>query len=163
MSRLRNATKTKPVDQKDRLALFERLDRLRDHLRVSGTVVSTFRTYKSRRLGPYFRLAYRVDGRQCAVFIGGDADVAEEVRQYLSDLQRPRDQKFAVSRARRAAAQQMVADLAQFDVELAAVGLRRRGSQVIGWRAWERHRMRKSPIEADLEVSNGVRNGDQTT
>ena len=134
----KNATKPKSVDQKSPVDLFDCLEIIRDDLRVGGSVVSTWRTYQGQRLGPYFRLAYRVGGQQKSVFIGRDAELAEKVRDYLRTLQRQRNENANLNRMRRAAAKQFAASREQFGVELATVGLRLRGSQVIGWRAWKR-------------------------
>lgn len=156
MSQAQNVTNSDVVDQKLSSALFHRLESLRDHLRVSGTVVSTWRTYKGQRLGPYFRLAYRANGRQKSIFIGCDADLADQVRGYVKRLQGPRDEKANLNRARQAAARQFKASLEEFDVALAAVDLRRRGSQVIGWRAWKRRQV-WSRLSKDLgEAGKGM-------
>lgn len=138
MTLRKNVTKPKSVDQKSPVDLFDRLGSIRDDLRAGGSVVSTWRTYQGQRLGPYFRVAYRVGGRQKSVFIGCDAELAEKVRSYLHNLQRQRNESANLNRMRRAAAKQFAVSRKQFGEELAAVGLRLRGSQVIGWRAWKR-------------------------
>lgn len=139
MTLRKNVTKPKSVDQKSPVDVFDRLESIRDDLRAGGTVVSTWRSYKGQRLGPYFRVAYRVGGQQKSVFIGCDAELAEKVRSYLHNLQRQRNEATNLIRMRRAAAKQFAASREQFGLELAAVGLRLRGSQIIGWRAWRRH------------------------
>lgn len=139
MTLRKNVTKLKSVDQKSPAVLFDRLERIRDDLQAGGTVVSTWRSYKGQRLGPYFRVAYRVGSTQRSVFIGCDAELAEKVRNYLHNLQHQRNETTKLIRMRRAAAKQFAASREQFGLELAAVGLRLRGSQVIGWRAWKRH------------------------
>ena len=158
MTRQKNATKTQTVDQNREKLLFRRLE----SLRTGGAVVSSWRTYKGQRLGPYFRLAYRVAGQQKSLFIGADAEMAEKVRSYLGGLQKKQNERIALDRARRAAAQQFAASLEQLDVQLAAAGLRRRGSQVIGWREWKRHQGSLSRIEKFPDECNGMPYESQT-
>ncbi len=157
MTLRKNATKMNPVDQKRQVSLFDRLESIRDDLRAGGTVVSTWRTCHGQRLGPYFRVAYRVGGQQKSVFIGCDVELAEKVRSYLHNLQRQRNESANVNRMRRAAARQFAASREQFGVELAAVGLRLRGSQVIGWRAWKRHQSSSGQVKTVSNESKGLR------
>ncbi len=35
-----------------------------------GTVIATWRDYHGRKLGPYYRLAWRDSGRQCSLYLG---------------------------------------------------------------------------------------------
>ena len=35
-----------------------------------GTVTTSWRTYRGRRLGPYYRLAWRENGRQRSIYLG---------------------------------------------------------------------------------------------
>jgi hypothetical protein len=151
-------TKQKSVDQKSPVDFFDRLERIRDNLRAGGTVVSTWRSYKGQRLGPYFRLAYRVGGRQKSVFIGRDVELAENVRNYLRTLQHQRNKNSNLNRMRRVAAKQFAVSRKQFGTELAAVGLRLRGSQVIGWRAWRRHQGTFGPKKTISHESKGLPN-----
>ncbi len=52
-----------------------------------GTVVETWRTYRGRRLGPYYRLTWREDGRQRAIYLGRQGPLVEEVRRLLHEAQ----------------------------------------------------------------------------
>src|SRR4030042_6599751 len=54
-----------------------------------GAVVATWRRYGGRRLGPYFRLAYREAGRQCSVYLGRAGRGVEAARGAWAELQRP--------------------------------------------------------------------------
>lgn len=157
MTLCKNVTKPRSVDQKNLVALFERLESIRDDLRAGGSVVPTWRTYKGQRLGPYFRVAYRVGGQQKSVFIGCDAELAEKVRSYLHHLQRQRNESANLNRMRRAAAKRFTESREQFGAELAAVGLRLRGSQVIGWRAWKRHQGSSGQVKSVSNESKGLR------
>ncbi len=42
-----------------------------------------------RRLGPYYKLRWRRDGRQCVRYVGGDPDRVERISAALENLQRP--------------------------------------------------------------------------
>ena len=60
----------------------------RDQLSRQGTVVEAYRTYRGRKLGPYYRLAYRDrDGRQRSIYLGASAELAEQVRRLLVECQ----------------------------------------------------------------------------
>jgi hypothetical protein len=66
-----------------------------------GAVVATWRGYAGHRLGPYYRLSFRVDRIQRSLYLGECPAVAEEIRKLLRDLQAP-------LRERRAAARRLV-------------------------------------------------------
>ena len=53
-----------------------------------GSVVAGWREYAGRRLGPYFRLAYREKGRQRSIYLGRCAELARRVREVLAGLRR---------------------------------------------------------------------------
>jgi len=99
-----------------------------------GAVVATWRKYRGRRLGPYFRLAYREAGRQCSVYLGRASRVVEAVRARLAELQRP----LKRSRIYRQARAQIKASLGpvkrELDRRLRRVGLYMKGFEVRGWR-----------------------------
>ena len=54
---------------------------------TQGTVTTTWRTYRGRRLGPYYRLTWREDGRQRAIYLGRQSPLVDEVRRLLHDGQ----------------------------------------------------------------------------
>jgi len=54
---------------------------------AGGTVVASWRTYRGRRLGPYFRLAYRKGRRQWSIYLGRSEGLARRVRDLLARLQ----------------------------------------------------------------------------
>ena len=83
--------KTKLVDQLDHAAI--RLISARpDVFARQGSVTPTWRRRDGKRFGPYYRLAYREDGRQRSVYLGRGA-VVERVRQMLDRLQKPLSQR----------------------------------------------------------------------
>jgi len=106
-----------------------------------GAVVATWRWYKGRRLGPYWRLAYREAGRQCSVYLGRMGEGVEQVRQALARWQDFRRWRTTYRRPRRQVKASFRAHLARFHRQLHALGLWRKGPEVRGgWsRAVERH------------------------
>ena len=107
----------------------------RDQLSRQGAVVETFRNYRGRRLGPYYRLAYRDrDGRQRSLYLGASAELAEQVRGLLEEYQA----SLRVQRERRRVLEIFRAELkkakALWGDELAKRGLRLQGYEVRGWR-----------------------------
>ena len=55
---------------------------------AQGSVVATWRVRGKKRFGPYYRLAYRRHGRQRSIYLG-PRPVADRLRQFLHQLQRP--------------------------------------------------------------------------
>jgi muconolactone delta-isomerase len=135
---------SKTVDQQPGPAASKnaaRLDRVRKEIRQreaimarQGTVVATWRTRHGRKVGPYYRLAWREDGRQKSLYLGGSTELAQAVRQILAELQRP----LRVDRAFLAARKQGWAALRAHKIvlarELARYGLYLHGWEVRGWR-----------------------------
>ncbi len=58
-----------------------------------GTVAATWRTYKGKRLGPYYQLTYRHQDRQHWLYLGRSEQLANQVRELLNHLHRPRDER----------------------------------------------------------------------
>jgi len=54
---------------------------------AQGAVVASWRVRGERRLGPYFRLAYRENGRQRSVYLGRCRELVRRVRSLLARLQ----------------------------------------------------------------------------
>jgi len=54
---------------------------------TQGTITTTWRTYRGRRLGPYFRLTWRENGRQRAIYLGRQTPLVDEVRHLLHEAQ----------------------------------------------------------------------------
>lgn len=52
-----------------------------------GAVVTAWRTYRGRRLGPYYRLAYREGSRQRSIYLGRQSPLVDKVRNLLGVLQ----------------------------------------------------------------------------
>ena len=52
-----------------------------------GSVAAAWRTYRGRRLGPYYRLVWREDGRQRTLYLGRQCPLVDEVRRLLAQIQ----------------------------------------------------------------------------
>ena len=120
--------KRKVVDQKA-AARFERVEAqvaaAPGVFAAGGTVVASWRTYRGRRLGPYFRLAYRKGRRQWSIYLGRSEELAQRVRDLLAGLQKHnrwrRTSRRMQARARaalREAKVQMKKELARWGITL---------------------------------------------
>ena len=99
-----------------------------------GSVVASWRTYRGRRLGPYFRLTYREAGRQCSVYLGRAGRVVETVRERLAELQGPLKRSRIYRQARAEIKAALGPVKRELDRRLRRVGLYMKGFEVRGWR-----------------------------
>jgi hypothetical protein len=97
-----------------------------------GYIVETWREYRGRRLGPYYRLRYRAEGRGRSIYLGRDAAFAEEVRDRLRDLQSPLRKKREAHKRWKQERAQLRKLKARWEVELRKIGLRLKGFEVRG-------------------------------
>ena len=124
--------KLESVDQKvrDAIAL---IHQQADVFSRQGSVQESWRSYKGRRLGPYYRLAYRSGSKQRSIYLGSDQDGASLVRETLQLVQQePRRQK-SISECRKAVRSELRRTRRQLQDQLAAVGLRIQGAEIRGW------------------------------
>ncbi|MFH1922144.1 MAG: hypothetical protein ABIP48_19950 [Planctomycetota bacterium] len=101
---------------------------------TQGTVVSTSRTYRGRRLGPYFRLAFRKGGRQWSIYLGRSEGLARRVRDLLARLQHPRRWRRASRRLQAQVRASLRKAKAQLRKELAVRGITLKGWEFRGVR-----------------------------
>ena len=94
-----------------------------------GSVVSSWRVYRGRRLGPFFSLRYRIEGQQSSIYLGRSLILAEQVRGLLMDLQQER----RLTRLKRQARAELHKCKASWQQELASMGLSLKGFEVRGW------------------------------
>jgi hypothetical protein len=59
-----------------------------DCLQHQGFVAVEYRDYRGARLGPYFKLRWRRDGKQRVTYLARDAEKAETVSIALAQLQK---------------------------------------------------------------------------
>jgi len=117
-------------------AIRGRIEASRGLLARAGSVVATWRTYRGRRLGPYYRLSYREDGRQRSIYLGRSPGLVERVRGLLQDWQRPVRQANEFRRTRAVLMKDLRRQKVAWHRELRAAGLYSRGYVVRGWRHW---------------------------
>ncbi|MFH1924715.1 MAG: hypothetical protein ABIP48_33100 [Planctomycetota bacterium] len=101
---------------------------------VGGTVVATWRTYRGRRLGPYFRLAYRKGRRQCSIYLGRSEELAGRVRDLLAKLQDLNRWRRTSRRMQREARKSLRRWLEYLGKQLAELGIQRKGFEFRGVR-----------------------------
>jgi len=99
-----------------------------------GSIVAAWRRRGTQTYGPYYRLCYREGGRQRSVYLGRESALVAQVRQTLTDLQRPLRQYRAVARLQRQVKTALRADKGRLNRQLRLLGLRLQGFEVRGWR-----------------------------
>ena len=104
-------------------------------LAKQGCVVQGWRTYRGRKQGPYYRLAFREHGRQRSIYLGRSIELADRVRALLRDCQARVDEQRALQELREQARKELKRNRAVWRHELARVGLHLHGNEVRGWRA----------------------------
>jgi hypothetical protein len=110
-----------------------------------GTIVASWQTYRGRKLGPYYRLAYRADGRQRSIYLGKSKNLLRQVRRLLDKLQKPSKTSRILRHAQKTAQADLKTHMAQFRIELLKVGLQLRGYAARGWRRWRAMRNLHTP------------------
>ncbi len=103
------------------------------HFARQGAVVASWRYYQGRKLGPYYRLAYREEGRQRFIYLGRAEGLAQAVRDLLAALQRPLCRRRLFDALRTQAREMLRQAKASMAEELAKWGLRLKGFEVRGW------------------------------
>ncbi len=113
------------------------LDFIRSHADVfarCGSVVASYRSRNGRRCGPYYRLAYRAEGRQRSLYLGASEELAAQVRSLLTELQARRDYYRMVARSERRRRENLLHLKRQWQQAALARGLYARGWELRGWR-----------------------------
>jgi hypothetical protein len=99
-------------------------------LAESGAVRATWRTYRGRRLGPYFRVVYCHRGRQKWIYVGRSAELAGQLRQLLAVLQAPAEERRQLRRLWAAARRGLATQKVAWQAELARHGLVAKGFEI---------------------------------
>jgi len=116
-----------------------------------GTVAECWRRYNGNRLGPYYRLDYRDDGRQRSIYLGKCPELAQRVRALLNEIQEPGRRRRQARRTRRQLLSELRAQKARWYQALRARGLYARGYAVRGW-----HRLKRVRRAAKLAARLGI-------
>lgn len=97
--------------------------------------MTSWRRYGVRRLGPYFRLAWRdAGGRQRSLYLGADCSLAKEAQCWLQRLRAARDEKRQLNRLRCRLRRELARQRVIQRRELTKFGLTLKGTEVRGWR-----------------------------
>ena len=130
---------------------------------AQGSVVATWRVYRGRRLGPYFRVSYRESGRQRSIYLGRCEELARRVRALLARLQRPRRQRRLFARLKAQARSSLRRCKARLKEELAVWGIQLKGFEFRGARKglarYVKARQRGLPPPAAPRLANGMPGG----
>jgi hypothetical protein len=102
--------------------------------RRQGVVVAGWRTYRGRKLGPYYRLAFRRDARQCSVYLGRCRELADRVRAALKRLREPLRRARQIARMRAAVKASLRREKLRLEGQLRKFGLYLKGFETRGWR-----------------------------
>lgn len=105
-----------------------------DRFRSQGAVIETWRYHRGVRLGPYYRLAFRGEGRQRSIYLGTDPELADEVRRWLKAQQANRREELQRRRWLKSLRSRLRKCKEEWARELRKVGLYLKGSEVRGWR-----------------------------
>jgi hypothetical protein len=147
------ATADLDAREQDECERFEKIRRLvARRARIffrQGAVVASWRQWAGRRLGPYYRLAYREQGRQRSIYLGKSESLAEKVRQLLAAVQQPRREERCLERLQANARAALRATKDQLRKHLAVWGIRLKGSEFRGVSVW-RHAPRWDEISRQL-------------
>jgi hypothetical protein len=121
------------VDQKRR-ELFRFLAEHSALLALQGSIQASYRVYRGRQLGPFFRLSFREAGKQRSRYIGGDRALAAEIGRHLQKLQAPLSGARQIERSLTEHRHQLKLAKAEFRRHLEVHGLRLQGNEIRGWR-----------------------------
>ena len=111
-----------------------RVHALRGILARQGSVVASWRRRGGRQVGPYYRVAYRLDGRWRSMYLGRSEGLAEQVRATLREFRQPLADWRHLDRARKLARKAFRAHKVVWARDLARVGLYLKGNEIRGLR-----------------------------
>jgi hypothetical protein len=107
-------------------------------LAAQGSVQESYRLYKGRKLGPFFRLSFREAGQQRSLYIGRDQALAAEIKAQMQKLRAPRAHARQLERCLADCRGSLKVAKLEFRRRLEAEGLRLQGNEIRGWRT-QRH------------------------
>ncbi len=122
------------AEGQDLPAVLRFLDDHADLFRRRGSVRATWRTRRGKSFGPFYELRYREGSRLVGLYLGRSAELAEQVRARLRQMQAARREALQWRRTckqHRAIGRELKANLNR---ELQRVGLRLHGFEVRGMR-----------------------------
>ena len=99
-----------------------------------GAVVAKWAVSPGRRVGPYYRLRFRLDGHDRSIYLGPEGPLVEEVRARLARLHNALRENRRRQAWRREMLAQLRADKKNLNCHLRSLGLTLKGSETRGWR-----------------------------
>ncbi len=99
-----------------------------------GHVAAGYRHRNGKTFGPYYRLSYRLDGRQYSVYLGRSAKLVGQVRKALGAIQKPLAQRRFFNQIERQIRASLRVQKLRMGALLRPYGLRLKGFEVRGWR-----------------------------
>jgi hypothetical protein len=127
--------------------ILQKLTTIRHLLARQGSIVQSWRYKNGRKTGPYFRLAYRDEGRQRSIYLGKSPPILDQVRRLLEKFQKPTKIRQILHQAQKTLQPGFKNHQAQFRLELQKIGLELRGSVIRGWRRFRAYRTPLAPRE----------------
>ena len=116
-----------------------RLERVRLYIKLhlrqfvtQGSVIAGWRQSGGRRLGPYYRLIHRQDGRQQTLYLGRSEWLADQVRKLLMIVRKPLRDARAYKRFQASARAGLRKAKAELRRQLARFGLLLKGYEIRG-------------------------------
>ncbi len=104
-----------------------------------GAIVPSWRYRAGRKLGPYYRLAYRDQGRQKSIYLGASQALVQKIRALLDEIHRPRERRKEWLRMRPILWASIRQQKAQWNQVVRAYGLYTRGYELRGRRVASDH------------------------
>jgi hypothetical protein len=99
-----------------------------------GHLAASYRSRNGKTFGPYYRLGYRIDGRQYSIYLGRSEKLAERVRQALGAIQKPLAQRRLFNQLERQIRSSLRVEKLRLNSLLRPFGLRLKGFECRGWR-----------------------------
>ena len=123
---LKNMEKSKFVEEKTTSQwgiISDRILAEKEKFATTGVIVADYPTRCGRRYGPYYRLAYRDQGRQKSLYLGVSETLAHKVALLLDQLQAPGRHRRQIRQLRTTIRRALRRHNARLRLELAHNGL----------------------------------------
>lgn len=112
-----------------------RLIRMKPELfAAQGHVAETWRHRDGKKFGPYYRLSYRLGGRQHSIYLGRASELVIRVRRELEAVRMPLLQRRMFCSLERRILASLRVHKRRVSMLLRPYGLRLKGYEVRGWR-----------------------------
>jgi hypothetical protein len=126
----KNVEKLKNDTQKS-AAKFQRLEAQilarKDFFALHGRVEAAWRENSGKRLGPYYRVVFREEGRRKSMYLGREELLAERVAYLLAELQSFHRERRTTRRLRAAIRASLRREKTRLEKMIAPLGFRMKG------------------------------------